>query len=196
MAALKAPFGFKPSRNLHGVFNPATRRYPIETNAVGGVRPVVVVDPEKFSSGNNVRVVQIPATVANPLPLGVIMQGLDANQKPLVFSQPTKGPFLAAAAVGFVDVYTDTDNIYWVATDLTAPNTNVNACVLATALSSAGGNNAVGRSPFGVQLGTDTSATNERPWRIIGAAPQTRDYLMNADWVDGVEVILANAILT
>src|SRR6266498_2635216 len=166
MAAVRAPFGFKPSRNLHGNFNPMTRRYPIDVGAIGGVRPVFTGDPVTFVTSNSVRIVQIPATVANPLPLGVIMQVLDANQKPLVFSLPVKGPFLLPAVAGFVDVYIDPDNIYWVATDLTASVPHVNACVLATALSSGNSNNLIGRSPFGMQLGVDTSATNERPWRI------------------------------
>ncbi len=185
MAALKAPFGFKPSRSQNGNFNPATRRYHCDLGAVFPGDPVTLV------SGLNVAV---PTTVQAVL--GIVAQCLDSNQKPLVFSQPTRGPFLPSGTAGFVDVYTDPSNIYWVATAATADGTHVGLWASVTALGSGTANNRAGRSPRGVQLANAaaTAATAEGlKFKIIGPSPLQRDYLTQADWTEGVEVTLPAA---
>jgi hypothetical protein len=192
MSALKAPFGFKPLRSLVGNFNPATRRYFLE--GTGG-RGAFSGDVVTHTSGNNVSVI---ATSANNVQtvLGVISQVLDTNQKPLVFSLPLRGPFLPGSTNGFADVFIDPSNTYWVATDATAPNTIVDAFVQVTAASSGAANNAVGRSSFAIAITGASAATKSltHSWRVLGPAPEQRDYLVNADWTEGVEVVLARTI--
>jgi hypothetical protein len=180
MAAVRKPFGFKPSRSLNGNFNPRTNRYTADT---GGLFPG---DPVTLVSGLNVSI----ATTATPV-LGIVAQCLDTNQKPLVFSQPTRGPFLPPSTAGFVDVYIDPDNVYWIATATTALATHVGLWAKVSALGSANANNRVGRSPIGLQLAdAAASSAGVLPWKILGPSPMQRDYLTQADWVEGVEVVL------
>src|SRR5574338_1308407 len=143
MAALRQPFGFVPSRSLTGPFDPTTRRYPVQVNGTYARHPVFKGSPVvSVTAAVGVMQMSTVASAAEPPVTGVVAQVLDTNQKPLVFSQPTRGPMLLASAAGYVDVYTNPLNIYWVATDLTAAGSNVNACVGVTALGSATQNNA------------------------------------------------------
>lgn len=185
MAAVRAPFGFKPSRSRSGVFNPATRRYQ---QSAGGTRPIFPGDAVTLVSGLAVLV----ATTAQDV-LGVVAQCLDSNQKPLVFSQPANGPILFATDAGFVDVYSDNNNIYWAATDVTANALSVGTWVQVSALSSTNANNRSGRCPVGIQVAdTSVTASGTRHWKIVGPSPMQRDYLTQADWVEGVEVVWSN----
>lgn len=192
MVAVKAPFGFKPSRSLNGNFNPATRRYPIQANGTYARHALYVGSPVCLvtSAVGHVQLAAV-ASAAEPAPIGVVAGLLDTNQRPLTFSLPTRGPVALPSAAGFADVYVDQGNIYWVSTDTTAAGANVGACVGVSAYGSAHANVATGRSPIGIVLGTDTSATRARPWRIVGPSPTQRDFNENADWTDGVEVVLA-----
>ncbi len=187
MAAVKASFGFKPSRSLGGVFNPAMRRFAVLAT---GVRPMFVGDPVVLLSSNVVRTVT--PTIAVTAVIGVVGQLLDTNQKPLVFSQPLRGPFLPIGTAGYADVYTDPNNIYWSATDATAAVVNQFAFV--TAAGSATQNNQVGRSPLCIAYATGTAVSStEYPFQIIGPAAEQRDALVNPDWTEGVEVIIARS---
>lgn len=197
MVALRAPFGFKPSRNLVGPFDPSTRRFPLQTSGTYARHPVFIGSPVVFvTAAVGVMQMSTVGSAAEPNVAGIVMQVLDSNQKPLTHSQPTRGPFVLSSAAGFVDIYTNPLNLYWVATDVTANGTHINACVGVTALSSANANNRSGRSPFGLTLGTDTSATVSRPFRVIGPSAIQRDYLDlgNDQWVEGVEVVIAMGI--
>lgn len=182
MAAVRKPFGFKPSRSSNGNFNPATRRYQTAGGLFAG-------DPVTVVSG----VAAIPTTAQAVM--GVVAGLLDTNQKPLVFNQPTRGPFLPPSTAGFADVYIDKSNIYVVATDTTATNTIINTWVDASALSSANTNNRSGRSPYGVQVANAlASGGAANSWFVLGPAPAQRDHLTQADWVEGVEVMLRTTL--
>ncbi len=196
MAALKAPFGFKPCRNITGgTFNPTTVRHRVD-GASGVQRAIFTGDAVVVASGNTVTPVACSVDNAQ-ITLGVVMQCLDANQKPLVFSQPIRGPYLPAGTSGFVDVYIDNSNTYIVATDASATPVVMNRFVGYAADASAGATNlAVGRSAFAVTMTSATQAMSlTHPWRVVGPNLVTRDYLTNQDWVDGLEVILAKNLV-
>lgn len=194
MVAVRAPFGFKPNRNvLGGTFNPTTVRYRVL--GTGRSNSVFPGDPVVRISGMEVRPLVSPVTASNvDRYVGIVAQCLDTNQKPLVFSQPTRGPFLPPATAGFVDVYTDKNNTYWAATDATASPAVVGTFAIVTAASSGTFNNLVGRSPLCINV-ADVSATAvaTHAFFVIGPSMTQRDHLTQNDWTDGVEVRFASS---
>lgn len=116
------PRGFLPYRNLAGKVDHSTRRY--RTRALN-VTPLFVNDLVVLVSGATGSGVTsfrpaIDGTAAAAAPLGVVQGLYDSNKKPLVFSQPNKGPYLNAATDGYVDVIVDPHTTYLVNVNGTA----------------------------------------------------------------------------
>ncbi len=192
MTALRQPFGFKPMRSLTGSFNPATRRF-----AINAPNETYIGDPVVLVTGQNVQRMHLKVGVTAGdgaiTPVGIVAGLLDANQKPLVFTQPLRGPVLLASAAGFADVYIDPNNTYWVATNISASAGCIGTVVGISAFGSSHANVAVGRSPIGVEITTGVTAVGYLPFKVLGPSPTQRDAILTydaGDWVDGVEVVM------
>lgn len=166
--ATNNPRGFVAAKALHGGGRSVTQRYKVSAdnatalfpgdlvalNAQGGVESWITADNSALAT-------------ADPV-LGVVKAVYDTNGKPLTHSQPTKGPFLDASTGGYVEVYTDPDQIYIA----NASATCIQAYIGTFAPVSFGASNsAAGRSGWGVDLGSTVgSAVGNTPLRVIGIA--------------------------
>ena len=175
MAGNRSPFGFKPIRREGASGGPTIVRYRTED----APRPVFVGDVVELVSGNIVRSLGFPVSAKA---VGVVVGCLrptinDAfgdTAVPITLSQPTRGPFIATSGGNmFVDVNTDPEQVYWVATDGTADASWLHKYVSVTA----GGITAAGPSAFCARTGlspsfvTDTcaaAASLSHPLVVLG----------------------------
>jgi hypothetical protein len=123
--------------------------------------------------------------------VGVVRSVHDANDKPLVFSQPTRGPFLPASTAGFLYVNTDPDMVYLVATETTAAQSMVNRYVSATvAQVCAVSQDLIGRSAFVLRTAdvTVSAVGSQFPYKIVGLGPNHLDRAFNNSGGLGTDV--------
>lgn len=94
---------FVPTRTLGGgAFE--MQRFKVSSSAA-----LYIGDPTRVSSG----LVKPLGTAVSALGLvGVVAALYDENERPLTFSQPTRGPGKAAATSGYADVYIGSDIVY------------------------------------------------------------------------------------
>jgi hypothetical protein len=155
--------GFQPARHLNGG-QIRSRRYFVSTTA----RSIAIGDAVRFNpNGDGIIALSGDATPIVPV-LGAVVALYDTNNKPLTFSQPTRGPYLPALAGGFADVVDDPGVTFIVQCDGTVQPNHVGRFVSVTAAVNVV-NTAAGTSNMQVEIGTvDTSV---RQFQIIGIAP-------------------------
>lgn len=182
--------GFRPARHLRGGQIRTVRMAITASGNQVGVFPGQPV----ISNPNGYGITGVSGGVAaTQALLGVAVALYDSNNKPLTFSQPTRGPFLPGGTAGFADVIIDPDVTFIVQGDASANANMIGQFVSLTAASL--GNTAAGVSNFEVAVGTvDTSI---KPVQIIGIA-QTEDAGLGSNLLHGgfgasqdLEVILA-----
>lgn len=186
--------GFVPSRHLNGGSHFRSHRYPVNASAATGL---FMGDPCYLSAGY---VKPITTDDLNQKILGVIKACYASNQKPLTFSQPTRGPFLQASTAGWVDVYDDPGIVYRVQADATASQADVGKTVDVTA--SGGGNTATGYSRMEIDISTASAASEGslNPFQIVGVAPNELDRVDGTPGVNGfgtnndLEVVIFNGV--
>jgi hypothetical protein len=154
--------GFVPCRKLGGG-KAITKQFPVSaaTNEAYFLGDAVIA-----STTGKVR----PLKAGTPLatrPLGVIIGFLDQNGKPLTFSQPTRGPFLASGVPGYALVNCDPHQTY-----VAEFGGNANdATVFGGVKVSAGApNTSTGLSGQGLDGTVITTA--DAQFRILGLAPE------------------------
>lgn len=152
--------GFVPLRKLGG--GPAiTKLFPVSaaTNDAYFLGDAVIA-----GASGKVRTLKNASTAR---PLGVIVGLLDSNKKPLTFSQPTRGPFLATAAAGYALVNCDPNQTYVAQIDVAITD----ASRFAAAKVSAGApSTATGLSGQVLSGTIGTSADSQ--FIILGLAPE------------------------
>jgi hypothetical protein len=155
--------GFQPARHLTGG-QIRTRRYFVSTTA----QAIAIGDAVRFNpNGDGVVAISGDSTPVVPV-LGAVVACYDTNNKPLTFSQPTRGPYLQATVGGFVDVVDDPNVTFIVQCDGTVQPNHVGRFVSVTAAVNVL-NTAAGTSQMQVRISTvDTSV---RQFQIIGIAP-------------------------
>lgn len=154
--------GFVPCRKLGG--GPSiTRTFPVSasTNEAYFLGDAVIA-----STTGKVR----PLKATTPLatrPLGVVVGFLDQNGKPLTFSLPTRGPFLASGVPGYAMINCDPNQTY-----VAEFGGNANdATVFGGVKVSAGApNTSTGLSGQGLDATVIT--TSDAQFRILGLAPE------------------------
>lgn len=164
--------GFRPARHLAGG-QIRTKRYPVYGSGV----PIglAIGDAVRFNP-NGDGVTRVSGDVVPTVPgLGVVVACYDSNNKPLTFSQPTRGPFIPGTnavtgntIVGYVDVVDDPNVSFIVQADATVISTHHGQFVSVTA-ATGDVNTAAGTSKMQIKMSTvDTSV---RMFQIIGWAP-------------------------
>ena len=155
--------GFQPARHLNGG-QIRSRRYFVSTT----VQAIAIGDAVRFNpNGDGIIALSGDATPIVPV-LGAVVALYDTNNKPLTFSQPTRGPYLPASTGGFADVVDDPGVTFIVQCDGTVQPNHIGRFVSVTAAVNVL-NTAAGTSQMQVEIGTvDTSV---RQFQIIGIAP-------------------------
>jgi hypothetical protein len=156
--------GFTPARHLAGG-QIRTRRYfvTVSGNALG------------LAKGDSVRlnpngegIVRTSGDVVPTVPvLGAVVALYDVNNKPLTFSQPTRGAVLPASTAGYADVVDDPFVTFIVQADTTVTQAHIGQFVSVTAGTN-GMNTAAGTSNMQVKM--STADTSVRQYQIIGVA--------------------------
>ena len=214
-----APRGFVPYRHLSGAVNPSTRRYRTHAN---NKKPIFVNDLVVLVSGSAATAgfgvdrytVGIDTTLGAGTILGVVQGILDSNRKPLVFSQPTRGPYLQAATDGYLDVIVDPHQTYLAMVDGTASAlmigryVGVTATAMGTAegISNLGIGAAVTSNPIYVNISATTAPQLHNPafpLLCVGIAEfeddvdeETLATVVN-DFADGqLELLVVNGLFT
>lgn len=155
--------GFQPARHLTGG-QIRTHRHFVSSTA----RSIAIGDAVRLNpSGEGVIPLSGDATPVTPV-LGVAVALYDSNNKPLTFSQPTRGPYLPALTGGFVDVCDDPEVTFIVQADASVDQNDIGKFVSVTAAVDVL-NTAAGTSKMQVKMSTvDTSV---RQFQILGIAP-------------------------
>ena len=159
--------GFVPCRKLGGGAA-ITRTFPVSaaTNEAYFLGDAVIA-----STTGKVR----PLKVGTPLatrPLGVIVGLLDQNSKPLVFSQPTRGPYLTSGTPGYALVNCDPNQTY-----VAEFGGNANDAVVFGGCKVTAGAPSTATGLSGMLLDGTVITTADAQFRIIGLAPE--QYITN-----------------
>jgi len=191
MMSKNNPRGFVEHRNLAGNVCPSARKRRVKgdgTNA--NPHQIYAGDPVILVSGNTVVRKAAAATAASRPILGIVRAVHDNNDKPLTFSQPSKGPYLDASTAGWVYVNEDPHQTYLVNTDATVVSTLIGQFVDATADSPG---SAAGTSGFEIEVATGTNtAANTVPFQVIGIGANNLDGITGGENNQDVEVIIAD----
>lgn len=155
--------GFQPARHLTGG-QIRTRRMFVAASA----QAIAIGDAVRLNpNGEGIIALSADATPVTPV-IGVAVALYDSNNKPLTFSQPTRGPFLPANTGGFADVVDDQNVTFVVQADATVTQNDIGKFVSVTAAVNVL-NTAAGTSKMQVKMSTvDTSV---RQFQILGIAP-------------------------
>jgi PPE-repeat protein len=150
--------GFVPTRTYAADM---VRRYPVTLNSN---QALFMYDAVTLING-----VAVPVTAgldpASPL-AGVVVGLADSNEKPLTFSQPTRGPFITSGQSGFADVLIDPNMTFKVRYEGSVGNNVVGKNVQVTA--GLGDINA-GRSGQGVEVAA--SASTGLLFKVVNLSP-------------------------
>lgn len=191
------PRGFVEHRHQHGTMNPITRKRRVKGNGTNAnARRLFPGDPVHLVSGNTVvgfTVNASGATAASIPILGIVRAVHDNNDKPLTFSQPTNGPFLAASTNGWAYVNEDPWQTYLVSTDGSVTSTLIGQFVKTTANTTIG--TAAGRSGFSISVsgGRNTAQANN-PFQVIGIGANNLDGIASDENFQDVEVKIFNHV--
>ncbi len=189
------PRGFVEHRHMHGSMNPTIRKRRVKGNGgKANARRLFPGDPVHLVSGNTVVGFTVDASgaTAAAIPiLGIVRAVHDNNDKPLTFSQPTNGPFLAASTNGWAYVNEDPWQTYLVSTDGTVLSTLIGQYVKTTANTTIG--TAAGRSGFAISVsgGRNTAQANN-PFQVIGIGANNLDGIVQGEGNQDVEVKIFN----
>lgn len=152
---------FVPTRTLGGgAFE--VQRFKVSSSAA-----LYIGDPTRVSAG----LVKPMGTAVSALGLvGVVAALYDENQKPLTFSQPTRGPYKPAATSGYADVYVGTDIVYAVTGKGTTTLASAIALIGTVRGVSAGTpNTAAGKGGYVLTTAAFTTA-GEGAFKVLGPA--------------------------
>lgn len=154
--------GFVPCRKLGGGAA-VTRMFPVSAATNDAY---FLGDPVIAKTTGAIGLLKAATPLATR-PLGVIIGFLDQNQKPLTFSLPSRGPFLATAVPGYALVNCDPNQTFvaeW------GGNAN-DAVVFAGCKVSAGAPN-TNTGLSGMGLDATAITTSDAQFRVLGLAPE------------------------
>lgn len=155
--------GFQPARHLTGGQIRSRRMFVSATAQAIAIGDAVRLNP----SGEGIIPLSADATPVTPV-IGIVGALYDSNNKPLTFSQPTRGPYLPALTGGFADVFDDPEITFIVQADASVDQNDIGKFVSVTAAVNVL-NTAAGTSRMQVKMSTvDTSV---RQFQILGIAP-------------------------
>lgn len=153
--------GFTPLRKLGGGAA-ITKTFPVSAAANDAY---FLGDPVIGKTSGKVGLLKNGTPLATR-PLGVIVGFLDQNNKPLTFSLPSKGPFLATAVPGYALINCDPNQTY----EAEFGGNYTDAVVFAGCKVSAGSpNTTTGLSGYGLDATAIT--TSDAQFRVLGLAP-------------------------
>lgn len=196
--ATNSPFGLRPARHLAGG-QIRTKRYTV--TASGNVAGIAIGDAVRHNTAGD-GIAKVSGDVTKDIPiLGAVTALYDSNNKPLTFSQPTRGPYLLAAVAGFADVADDPSTVFVIQSDATVAAGDFGKFVGLSALTT-GVNTAAGTSTMQAKWSTiDTSVAQ---LQVLGVAKNedsqfgTANLEGNLNTVSSrfakVEVLIANHI--
>jgi hypothetical protein len=163
--------GLRPARHLGGG---QIRTQLMQITASGNAAGIFVGDVVALNGGG-LGIIKVSGdnNVATTLPVGVVTNLYDENNRPLTFSQPTRGPFLPGSTAGFADVVTDPMVTFVVQADASSSPDDIGKYAWVSA--PVGGFTAAGTSNMQLQIASvDTSI---KPLKIIGISPIEGDRL-------------------
>lgn len=179
--------GFTPSRHLQSGNCTRTNRYKVNaSNAAALYKGDAVI----LVSG----AVTVAATNGDSPVLGVIAALYDSNGRPLTHNQPTSGPYLPAATVGFADVFDDPNIVYEVVADSACSDLDIGQ--IGTLLASTSGSPALGRSAQQIDASSIVAETTANAdtlaFKMVGLSKRN----VSGTYAEGqtIEVIISNHV--